>query len=312
MPTYDSGILRYLERIKQVTAELPIAKNIDEQRWITEQKHSTWKKPAPADIEVLNWWVTLKGREIPIRIYRHKKVIGLAPIILYFHGGGFVASSFETHDTITWGIADETPAAVISVNYRRAPENPYPAAVEDCYDVLNWVIKNSEWLKLDPTRIIVAGDSAGGCLATVLAAMTLKNQGPQLLMQALLYPCVDTSFERSSMLSGNDPMLNVKMMKDFWKMYLSDRLDTQDPYAVPMRSPSLAGLPPAYVVVGEHDPLRDETHEYAQRLTKDNVPTDFHVVPGVVHGFLRARFVSELAASEFSRMCSSFCQALSR
>jgi acetyl esterase len=310
MPKLDPGIVKYLQRINEETAGFKAPRNIEEQRWNTERRHAVWRKAAPDHIQTLNWWIGLPGREIPIRIYRRNDIGGKAPVILYFHGGGFVASSYDTHDAITWGIADETHAAVISVNYRRAPENPYPAATSDSYEVLNWVVANQDWLGLDSERLLVAGDSAGGCLAAVLARTAMEKSGPPIRMQALLYPCLDTRFDRDSMRKNQDPMLTSEMMAQFWSLYLAGDMQINDPRAVPMRARNYAGLPPAYVVVGEYDPLHDEVHEYAERLRQGNVQTEFRSVAGCIHGFFRARFVSEVADAEFKRLCRALRQAL--
>ncbi|MFA7667128.1 MAG: alpha/beta hydrolase [Burkholderiaceae bacterium] len=309
MNDFEPGIRKYLERIEREVGALATPRSIEERRWLTEARHSVWKVPAPDDVSWFDWWIALPGREIPVRVYR-PQAEGRLPVVLYIHGGGFVASSYATHDAITWGIARQTGALVISVNYRRAPENPYPAAPDDCLATLDWIVEHADLLGADPRRLAVAGDSAGGCLATVLAAHCADRGRPGLRMQALLYPCLDTRFDRRSMVDDRDPMLSREAMRFFWDAYLGGRLDTDDARAVPMRRASLAGLAPAYLLVGEFDPLRDETLEYAERLRGDGVATECRVLPGCIHGLLRARFVSEAASEAFDRLCDALRQAL--
>jgi acetyl esterase len=308
-PDLEAGIRAYLARIDQQAGALPAPRSVEERRWFTERRHSVWRMPPPDSVRILDWWIALEGREVPIRIYRREGA-SRPPVVLYFHGGGFVASSYVTHDAITWGLAQQTGALVVSVNYRRAPENPYPAAPQDCYAALEWVVRHADLLDADASRIAVAGDSAGGCLAAVVAGMTLDRGGPPLRMQALLYPCVDTRSDRPSMNADCDPMLSKASMAWFWDAYLQGNVQTVDPMAVPMRRNSLAGLPPAFLAVGEFDPLRDETEEYASRLRGDGVAAECRVVPGCIHGFYRARFVSEVARAEFDRLCDALVDAL--
>ncbi len=309
-PVFEPGIAAYLRRIQAECGDLPAPRSIEERRFQTEQRHSVWKRPAPETVTGFDWWVGLPGREIGVRVQRRRDAKGVLPVVLYLHGGGFVASSYVTHDAITWGLAEGTGALVVSANYRRAPENPFPAAPEDCFGVLGWIIRNAALLGADARRIAVAGDSAGGCLATVLAMTARDRGGPELRLQALLYPCVDTDFARPSYRRDADPMLPAAAMRFFWQQYLQDDLSTDDPLAVPMRAGWLTGLPPAYLAVGEHDPLRDETEEYAQRLAEAGVPTECRVFMGAGHGFLRARFVSEPARAEFEALCSALRAAL--
>lgn len=310
MNDLEPGIRKYLERISREAGGLPAPRSIEERRWFTEKRHSVWKAPPPADVSWFDWWIGLAGHEVPVRIYR-PEASGRLPVVLYIHGGGFVASSYATHDAITWGIAQQSGAIVVSVNYRRAPENPYPAAPNDCLAALDWVVANAAMLDADAERIAVVGDSAGGCLATVIAAMCVERGRPAIRLQALLYPCLDTRFDRQSMTEDRDPMLSRESMRFFWDAYLQGQFETNDPHAVPMRRESLADLPPAYLVVGELDPLRDETLEYAQRLAHDRVPVDCRVVPGCIHGLFRARFVSDVAKDEFDRLCEALRAALS-
>jgi acetyl esterase len=309
MGPLDPGIQAYLQRIRDTVGIHPKPNSIEDRRRNTERTHSVWQKSAPDTIEVMNWWVVLPGREIPIRIYRRRGVTDPG-IVLYIHGGGFVASSYDTHDTITWSLAEATGAIVVSVHYRRAPENPFPAAQDDCFEVLQWIRRHGDWLAADTDRLAVVGDSAGGCLATALA-MQVRDRGcAPVRLQALLYPCVDPSKGRASHKQAADPMLTAEMMDYFWDAYLPGQRDTSDPLAAPIRSKQLAGLAPAFVAVGDHDPLHDETVEYAAMLEQAGVPTELRVGRGLVHGFLRARFASEASQAEFDALAAAIVKAL--
>lgn len=307
---FEPGIQAYIDKIRETVAIHPVPRNIEERRRNTDRTHSVWRRPAPETIDIVNWWVNLPGREVPIRIYRRKDVTGPAPVVIYIHGGGFVASSYDTHDTITWGLAEQTGAIVISVHYRRAPENPYPAAPDDCFGVLQWVHRNGDWLDADVSRIAVVGDSAGGCLAAALTMQTRDHGGPPLLFQALLYPGIDPIKNRPSHQRGLDPMLRADMMDYFWDAYLPGQRHTQDPIAAPMRATRFDGLPPAFIAVGEYDPLHDESVEYARLLRDAGIPTEFQVVPQSIHGFLRARFVSPGARATFDSLSAAIRNAL--
>lgn len=300
---FEPGIQAYLRKIRETVPIHPRPRDIEERRRNTERTHSVWWRPAPDTIETLDWWVGLPGREIAIRLYRRRGA-ETPPVVLYLHGGGFVASSYVTHDAITWGLAERTGALVISVNYRRAPENPYPAAPDDCFGVLDWVHRHREWLDADVDRIAVVGDSAGGCLATALAMLARDRGGPPLRLQALLYPGIDPDLTRPSHRRDLDPMLRLDMMDYFWDAYLPGRRDTRDPIAAPIRATRLDGLPPAYIAVGEFDPLHDESEAYAAMLRAAGVPVEFRCVAGSIHGFLRARFVSDSASAEFEHLCT--------
>ena len=309
MSHFEPGIDAYLQKIRDTVGIHPKPNSVEERRRNTDRTHSVWRRQAPETIEILNWWVGLPGREVPIRLYRRKDIVD-PPVVLYLHGGGFVSSSYDTHDTITWGLAEATGALVISVHYRRAPENPYPAAPDDCLGVLRWVAGHGAFLAADVTRLAVVGDSAGGCLAAALAMQARDRGGPPIRLQALLYPGIDPIKNRPSHARGLDPMLTRDMMDYFWDAYLPGDRQTRDPIAAPIRATRLDGLPPAFVAVGEFDPLLDESTEYARMLRDAGIPTEFHVVERSIHGFLRARFVSDGARAAYDRLCAAIREAL--
>ncbi len=231
--------------------------------------------------------LTLPGPEggLPARLF--KPVAGEAlPVLLYFHGGGWVAGSIDTHDGTCRKLANAAGCAVLSVGYRLAPEAKFPAAPEDCYAALCWLSKQGGELGLDTSRIAIGGDSAGGNLAAVTSILSRDRGGPELRYQVLLYPVTDRNFETASYREGHeDSLLSSATMRWFWGHYLSAPEDGESPLASPLRAESLAGLPPAHVITAEADPLRDEGRAYAGRLREAGVPTRATHYEGAFHGF---------------------------
>lgn len=224
------------------------------------------------------------GGSIAVRLYRPSVEPGL-PILMYFHGGGWVIGDLETHDSLCRDLAAATHSLVASVDYRLAPEHPYPAACEDCYAATLWMAKNATELNADGNRIAVAGDSAGGNLSTVVALMARDQGQPDICFQSLLYPTVDAPSNNASYRDNAEGyMLTAETMRWFWNQYAAG-LD-KDPLLTPLHAESLAGLPPALVITAEYDPLRDEGEAYAQRLKEAGVQTDQVRYDGMIHGFI--------------------------
>ena len=222
---------------------------------------------------------------IDARLYRPSLEPGL-PTVLFLHGGGWVMGTLDQYDIFCRLLARESGCAVLSVDYRLAPEHPYPAAPEDCYAALEWLAANSAGLALDGDRIAVAGDSAGGNLSAVLTQMTRDRGGPAIRHQALLYPVIDPACDTASFHENDRYLLTPDMMRWYWDLYVGDRPADELPLAVPIAAASLAGLPPATVLTAEYDPLRDEGEAYAAALVRAGVPTEAVRVPGMIHGFV--------------------------
>ena len=223
--------------------------------------------------------------DIPVRIYTPE---GSAPFpgVVYFHGGGFVYCGLDTHDGTCRSLANAAGCVVVSVDYRLAPENKFPAAPEDCFAATRWVSEHGAEIGVDPTRIAVAGDSAGGNLASVVTLMARERRGPALAFQLLVYPVANYAFDTDSYRENAEGyLLTEKMMRAFWKHYLSDEAEAESPYASPLRAESLQGLPPAFVITAEFDPLRDEGEAYAKRLAEAGVAATAHRYSGMIHGF---------------------------
>ncbi len=218
------------------------------------------------------------------------------PVIIYMHGGGWVMGELDTYDQLCCALAARSECAVISLEYRLAPEHPYPAAVEDCIDSVNWLLQetlssksdsNQSW-QADPSRVFIMGDSAGGNLSAVVA-LELNSQQPHPLKgQVLIYPITDADFTRESYIKCSEGyFLTTAMMKWFWKQYCPDESKWFDPNLSPLRATSHIGLPETFLITCQYDPLRDEGIAYAKKLQESGVKVEHHDVPGFIHGFLR-------------------------
>ena len=224
------------------------------------------------------------GGPLAVRIYRPSAEPEL-PVVVYFHGGGHTIGSIDTHDPVCRQLARAADAVVVSVEYRLAPEHPYPAAVEDAYAATAWVATNGQQLGADVTRLAVAGDSAGGNLAAVTAILARDRGGPPLRFQLLVYPVVDLSHTHPSIdENGEGYVLTKERILWFRHNYLGDG-DHADPLVSPIRTADLAGLPPALVITAEMDPLRDEGAAYAERLRTAGVDATHSLYEGQVHTF---------------------------
>ena len=225
--------------------------------------------------------------QIPVRIYTP---VGTAPfpVLVYFHGGGWVIGNLDTHDGICRSLANRVGCLVVSVDYRLAPEHPFPAAPEDCYAATRWLAEHAGSLGGDKGRIAVGGDSAGGNLAAVVALMARDRGGPKLAFQLLVYPATDTDFETRSYRENSEGYFLTRAdMVWFWNHYAPRDEDRRNPYAAPLRAASLRGLPPALVITAEFDPLCDDGNAYAGRLREDGVPVRLSQQDGLIHGFFQ-------------------------
>jgi acetyl esterase len=232
---------------------------------------------------------TIAGHEadLPIRIYTPAENEARRALV-YFHGGGWVIGSIETHDALCRMVANRAGCAVVSVEYRLAPEHRFPAATEDAYAAVGWACEHAEELGAASDRIAVGGDSAGGNLAAVVCLMARDRGGPSIDLQVLLYPITDHNLDTPSYLTYADRfMLTRDAMAWFWQHYLVDEGDKNHPYVSPLRAPDLAGLPRALVITAQCDPLCDEGDAYARRLEAAGVPVTHACYPGMIHGFVR-------------------------
>ncbi len=247
--------------------------------------------PGPDREDVVKEDRTVPGRagdpDVPVRIYRPRaETSGPRACLVEIHGGGFLIGNIDMMDAWCQHIAAEVDAVVVSVEYRLAPEHPFPAGVEDCYAALSWTAENAASLGVDPGRIAVGGQSAGGGLAAGTALLARDRGGPPLCFQLLEIPELDHRLATPSMKAFTDtPLWNRPNAEWSWKHYLGpDHTGEVSPYASPSVAKDLSGLPPAYVSTMEFDPLRDEGIDYATRLLQAGVSSELHSYPGTFHG----------------------------
>lgn len=242
------------------------------------------------DIELTGW----DGGTFEVRIL--KPTENPHSVLVYLHGGGWVLSSVDSFETVCRILAEQSGAAVVLVNYRKAPENPFPAAVEDSWTALQWVVDNLGQLAVDNAPLYVGGDSAGGNLSAVMALRAKNQGGPQLARQILVYPVTDADFDRPSYSAEeNQTLLTKEFMEWFWDHYVPNVDDRQNPEAAPLRAQDLSGVAPALIITAAHDVLRDEGIAYSERLKEAGVDVEYHDWPGQMHGFFG--FANVLPAS---------------
>ncbi len=246
----------------------------------------TLAKPMPEPVGSIDHiMIPGPGGEILARVYTPEGD-GPFPVLVYFHGGGWVIANLEVYEPSCRALCNAAESIVVSVAYRQAPEHKYPAAVDDAYAATQWVIANAAQLNGDPSCVAVAGESAGGNLATVVCLKSRDEGGRMPAAQLLVYPVTDSRMNTPSYSENRDAKpLNAAMMPWFWKHYLENPEDGHQPYASPMMANDLGGLPPAIVITAEIDPLRDEGEAYAQRLADAGVSVKAARYDGVTHEF---------------------------
>jgi acetyl esterase len=223
--------------------------------------------------------------EIPVRVYRPNAGDGL-PVVVYFHGGGWVCGSLKTHDNVCRSLANGVGAVVVSVDYRMAPEDKFPAAVDDAFAATQWVHEHAAELGVDAARLAVAGDSAGGNLAAVVSLLARDAGGPPIAFQLLVYPVTDHEFTSRSMEENAEGyFLTRGDMQWFFSHYLRSDADGDDPRVSPIRASDLRNLPPALVITAEYDPLRDQGKAYAEALRAAGNEVEAVSYDGMFHGF---------------------------
>ena len=240
--------------------------------------------PVEAIQEISNRFIPGPTADLPIRIYRPTTDTN-APAIIYFHGGGWVLNFLDIYDASLARLANQTGAVIISVNYQKAPEHPFPVPFDDCYETLLWSIANAENLGIDENRIGIAGDSAGANLASGVA-IKARDNNVALAFQILIYPCNDRSFETNSYKENATGYgLSTQAMQWFWDQYLQGASHDENAYAIPMRAASFKGLAPAIIITAQYDPLLDDGEKYAELLQGDGVPVIYRSYEGMIHGF---------------------------
>ncbi len=224
--------------------------------------------------------------EIPVRVYTPQGS-GPFPVLVFFHGGGWVIGDLESHDPVCRALAQGSNCIVVSVDYRLAPEHKFPAAPEDCYAATVWVAEHAVELNADPARMAVGGDSAGGNLSAVVSQMAHEKGGPALVFQLLIYPATNFNSDTLSKKENAEGYFLTKANMDwFMNHYLNTEQDKKHPLASPFLTTDLQGLPPALIITAEYDPLRDEGEQYGKRLQEAGVPVTISRYDGMIHGFV--------------------------
>lgn len=235
-----------------------------------------------------------------LRIYRPKFNNEALPVLLWIHGGGYILGSSDLDDYICMRFAKEANCVVVSVDYRLAPEHPYPAAIEDCYAALKWIADNADSLNISRNQIGVAGNSADGGLTATLTLLAHHRKYPSICFQIPLYPMIDNRNNTPSANEINEGFIWNKKTNEFgWKMYLGDLYgaDTIPSFAAAAREEDYINLPYTYTCVGQLDPFRSETLTYVTKLTEAGVDVEFHLYPGAFHGFETVSMDADISIS---------------
>lgn len=303
----DPTLQPYLDMWKTAWSGLAPDATIVERRAVLARLADEARQPLPDGIVSEERFIPGEHRAVRVRIYRPAAELAV-PALVYMHGGGWMQGSPETHEEITAAIAEATGSSVISVDYALAPEQPFPAAVHDCEAVVRWAFGNATELRIDAEAVSVGGDSAGANLA---AAMTLVFRGARerLRGQMLFYPAVDFEHSAPSYTENADgPIIATRDMDATRQRYMPNQADWTNPLAAPLRAKDHAGLPPAFIAVAEHDPLRDDGLAYAEKLGQAGVAVELHRGKGLFHGYLRAMSSARVARAPLDEACAWFAR----
>ncbi|WP_460423080.1 alpha/beta hydrolase [Pseudomonas sp. ZL2] len=266
--------------------------------------------PGPVMAEVRDLRVAGAAGELDARLYRPLDQDNL-PLLVFFHGGGFVIGTLETHDHLCRALASATGAVVVSIAYRLAPEARFPAAPLDCYAATCWLVEQAGSLRVDGSRLALAGDSAGANLAIAVSRLAAQHQGPRIRYQCLFYPVTDGRCDSASYQAyGEGYLLSRAMMAWFWRSYLQRPEQVEDPLASPLLAESLSGMPATTLITAEYDPLRDEGEAFAERLQRAGVATRVERCAGMVHGFISMTAFVERAGTTLAGAAADLRRAL--
>jgi len=277
-----------------------------------EGKRQQWREyaarlaePHPPELMVNDEAVPVTHGEVGVRFYRLRGADGPQPCVVYLHGGGFIKGGLDDSDSNAWGFAAETGATVVSVDYRLAPEHPWPAAFDDSFGVVGTLFQRCEHYAVDPTRIVVGGDSAGGLLTAGIAVRARNEAAIPLAGQFIVYGNAGTAESSQSYVDfGEGYNLTKHDMDSYYEMLFAGFDYVNDPYAWPLTNDDLTNLAPAFVHSAEIDPLRDDGRAYAAKLALAGNDVRYREAKGMLHGFMRARFVSVAARAEYGEICA--------
>lgn len=310
MPTLHPQVLDALKRLEDANLP-PIGSLNPTETRVQFEAIATSRKAVPLPVARIEER-TIRGPagDIRLRLYWPEKS-GPVPAIAFFHGGGFVIGSLDTHDVTARNLCAGAEALVASVDYRMGPEHRFPAAVEDAWAALKWLHVSAVSLGVDPLRLGVHGDSAGGTLATVLALMARDAGAPHLRLQSLVYPIADASLSGESYCTFAEGygVLTYNAMVWFMDNYLRSPADAADWRASPARAPSHAGVAPAMILTAECDVLHDDGVSYAGTLRHAGIPVEYHDFPGMIHGFFSMVPVVDDAMNAQRLVCAAFKRA---
>lgn len=293
----DAGMLKFYKELSAHSPPESASWPLPEQRKAWDDVCRMFRAPRPEKLFVED----LDANGVHVRVFRHAGNTP-KPGVIYFHGGGWVLGSCETHDDICAELADTADVVVVLVDYRLAPEHPYPAQLEDSLAVLEWMRSSGRAIGLDPTHIIAVGDSAGGQMSMGLAQYLRDHGQPQLRGAVLVYPVLGADTETGSYRrNANAPCLTRDEMIFYLESFLGPRGGKawRDPYAVPNLATDLEGLPPSFIAVAAHDPLCDDGELFHERLKAAGIKTKLRREPALAHSYLRARHVSAPAMAGF-------------
>lgn len=315
----DSATTMFLEGMRAAGGRPACEQTPDEFRAVVAMASAQCAAPPAAVERVEDRRIPVEGGDIGVRIYtpRPPGTGATLPLVLQFHGGGFVAGDLDTHDSISRYYAAHADAIVVAVDYRRPPEHRFPAAVEDSYAALVWAAGEAAALQGDPARLAVTGDSAGGNLSAVLCRLAQERGGPRIAFQALVYPAVDFhsdlagAFPSRAQFGTGDYFLSTRDMEYFRRHYLADpAAESADPRVSPLNAADLSGQPPALVVTAGCDPLRDEGKAYADRLAAAGVSVEYRCFEGTIHACLSFAGVIPAGAEALAFVASRLRAAL--
>ncbi|WP_161956812.1 alpha/beta hydrolase [Sphingosinithalassobacter portus] len=298
-----AGIAEYIAAVR-IARDGP-RPDLETARLIADANAYRIAVPRPQGMRVTDSFAVTPGLETPVRIYRPAGE-GAQPAIAYFHGGGFTTGSIESYDCLAAALAEATGATVVSVHYMRLPEATPRAMIEQCFETIGWIAAMAEPLAIDASRLCVAGDSAGACIAAQLAILARDRGGPALAAQILCYGVFDFDETRPGLERARDPILTlpiVRMMNATWR-----ECDARDPlpFPPPLETDDLAGLPRALLLGAERDPLLEQSQAYAERLKSAGVDARFDMVEAMPHGFLRAQRFSPAARDAMRKLGEDF------